>query len=80
MMIFRHVPLVQWCYVAMGWIPDSSAYYQECVVSYCYVLSDHALKTDATHVLKWVMLIRSGELLGMSDWRPRFLSQAAERQ
>jgi hypothetical protein len=50
------------------------------VDSYCYVLSYQALKTDATRVSKWAMLIRSEELLGMSDRRPRSLSRVIERK
>jgi hypothetical protein len=37
------------------------------------------LKTDATQVLKWVMLICIGELRGMSDRRPESLSWVTER-
>jgi hypothetical protein len=48
--------------------------------SYCYILSDPTLKTDATRVPKRMMFIRSRELSGMSDRRPGSLSQVAERQ
>jgi hypothetical protein len=64
----------------MGWIPYSSAYCQARVGSYCYVLSHHMLKTNATQVPKWVMLIHGGELPGMSVRRPGSLSPFAGRE
>jgi hypothetical protein len=79
-MTFRHVPLVYLCQAMMGWIPYSSAYCQARVGSCCYILLDQKLKTNPTQVPKWVMLIRSGELPGMSDRRPESLSRDAEKQ
>jgi hypothetical protein len=58
----------------MEWIPYSDAYCQARVSSYCYVLSYQVLETDATRVLKQVILIYSGELPSMFVRRPGSLS------
>jgi hypothetical protein len=48
----------------MGWIPQSSAYFQVHVGSNCYVQSCQALKNNATRCPKRVVLIRSWEASG----------------
>jgi hypothetical protein len=50
------------------------------VASYCYVLSYRVLKTDATRVPKWAMLIHGGVLPGMPIQRPGSLSRVAGRE
>jgi hypothetical protein len=63
----------------MWWIPYSSAYWQTCVGSYCYVPLRQALKTDATQGPKWVVLISSGKPPGTFDQRPGSLPQVTKR-